>query len=226
MISEEDKKEILNGAYGISRDGVKCKYVGLSDYENYPYVFIYFNDADEIARIHQLSEDFRNIKDTEHEIDVVGLWENQPKPFNLEKALAGEPVMLRNGSKACVLSKLPKNLDFNYIPDLPLIGLEKGSLKFIYWTEDGRTSTINDETPIDIIGMWKKPEPVSNMITVTLPCPIKEPTGQKWSIDSQLDTPQSTLTDIYDETFISKGCYFNTKEDAQAWLDAMRNNRR
>lgn len=31
MISEQDKQAILNGAYGITRDGYKCKYIGTTD---------------------------------------------------------------------------------------------------------------------------------------------------------------------------------------------------
>jgi len=31
MISEKDKQAILNGAYGVSRSGLKCKFVGLVD---------------------------------------------------------------------------------------------------------------------------------------------------------------------------------------------------
>lgn len=34
----------------------------------------------------------------EHNLDVIGLWENRLEPFDLQRALAGESVMLRNGS--------------------------------------------------------------------------------------------------------------------------------
>ena len=31
MLSEKDKKALLNGAYGISRNGYKCKFINLID---------------------------------------------------------------------------------------------------------------------------------------------------------------------------------------------------
>lgn len=73
--------------------------------------------------------------------------------FSIEKALSGEPVKLRNGKKACVLVKIPSNEAFGYRPTFPLMGFTD-DLKFIYWTEDGRSSLVNDEASLDIIGMW------------------------------------------------------------------------
>lgn len=78
------------------------------------------------------------------------------KPFNLEKALAGEPVLLRNGSKAYVLRQFKHKAD----------GLKSKSLlgykiyktdegKFVEssmeWYEDGSSGMPAHNT---IIGMW------------------------------------------------------------------------
>lgn len=247
MIAEQDKQAILNGAWGITRDGRKCKVVYKNDdsSDKQQILIIIENNTKTGGHITKwLNWDLKEFSDYTSIFDIVGLLKSKPEPFDLEKALAGEPVMLRNGSKACVLSKLPKNLDFNYIPDLPLIGLEKGSLKFIYWTEDGRTSTINDETPIDIIGMWKEPEPQT--VTLTLPCPVLEPEiGKTYYTPIITDVdgydPDGDFTDITEwiveieddgdidwqsQHRLEEGLVFETKNDVKAWLNAMRSNRR
>lgn len=40
MISENDKQAILGGAYGVSRGGVKVKFIGMTNNTDYPYQFI------------------------------------------------------------------------------------------------------------------------------------------------------------------------------------------
>lgn len=226
MISEEDKKEILNGAYGISRDGVKCKYVGLSDYENYPYVFIYFNDSNEIVRTLQLSEEFHNIIDTVSVTDIVGLWKDLPEPFNLEKALQGEPVMLRNGLKAYIKYTAPSE----YTGEYPLKGyiIDPDSSEGITsesWTLAGKEFTLGVEYDGDIIGMWKEPEPVSNTVTVTLPKPLTEPKDEMWFIRLDGYTKSSYGKNIPLDR-LKLRYYFGSEADAQAWLDAIQNSRR
>ena len=42
MISENDKQAILGGAYGVSRGGVKVKFIGMTNNTDYPYQFIYY----------------------------------------------------------------------------------------------------------------------------------------------------------------------------------------
>ena len=74
------------------------------------------------------------------------------KPFDLEAALDGTPVKLRDGSKAYVLyhELLLHNTDYQ------LLGYrEIGSVghKAIAWTERGEYCA-NEESPQDIIGMW------------------------------------------------------------------------
>lgn len=226
MISEEDKKEILNGAYGISRDGVKCKYVGLSDYENYPYVFIYFNDSNEIVRTLQLSEEFHNIIDTVSVTDIVGLWKDLPEPFNLEKALAGEPVMLRCGLKAYVKFTAPPE----YTGDYPLQGYSivpdsSEGIIFESWTLAGTEFTNGVGHDNDIIGMWKEPEPVSKNVTVTLPRALREPKDDMWYITESGVFKSSYKKDI-SLTIFNNRSYFASEADAEAWLKAMQDSRR
>lgn len=76
MITEQEKRAILNGAYGITRNGVKCKYIGTNTLQR--YVFAFFNDKDEILHVIDMLGKFRRFKHYEEgEFDVVGLWENQ-----------------------------------------------------------------------------------------------------------------------------------------------------
>ena len=77
------------------------------------------------------------------------------KPFSLEKALAGEPVVTRGGHKAYIRhhetlleSKYPL---FGYI----LRGRDDNEM--ITWTVDGAFNTDAVEGSLDIVGMWKEP---------------------------------------------------------------------
>ena len=86
------------------------------------------------------------------------------KPFDLERALAGEPVKLRNGCKADVLYVIPDTYKFpngttlNY----PVRGItfnEDGTLDSVHrWNIDGTSYSRAETNPMDIIGMWEEQE--------------------------------------------------------------------
>lgn len=85
------------------------------------------------------------------------------KPFNLEKALAGEPVQLRNGRKAKLIFKIPDELVFSggLRPEYPLLGFiykHNGELHHIkeYWSLDGGYMLGSDEDEYDIVGLWEE----------------------------------------------------------------------
>src|SRR5699024_1405098 len=76
------------------------------------------------------------------------------KPFNLEKALAGEPVKLRNGKKAYV-----RHHEREHYTCRPLVGyLENafGGVWLISWTRSGRADIESNDALNDIIGMWPR----------------------------------------------------------------------
>ena len=85
------------------------------------------------------------------------------KQFDLEKALAGEAVELRNGSKAILYYRVPDH--YTYDDGLkitfPLVGIifyEDGTVENpnACWKDNGRfTSTISGK---DIVGMWEEPK--------------------------------------------------------------------
>lgn len=235
MISEQDKQAILNGAYGITRNGTKVKYLFTSDV-NSPQskcLFAEYIEKEGKLDFHNslwLSEDFKFYTHSkEHKLDVVGLWKDKPEPFDLERALAGEPVMLRNGNKAFVKFQVPEEyLDVNY----PLIGYqvyEDNSIGHRHWTITGSWSMESDDRDsFDIIGMWKEPEPVSNTVTLTLPCPLKEPREGMWFIQDVkvIKSSYTKKNHLHNQEMLDDVFYFATKEEAQAWLDALKNNRR
>ena len=85
------------------------------------------------------------------------------KPFDLEKALAGEPVQLRDGRKAKLIFKIPDELVFSggLRPEYPLLGFiykHNGELHHIkeYWSLDGGYMLGSDEDEYDIVGLWEE----------------------------------------------------------------------
>lgn len=160
MISEKDKKAILNGAYGITREGKKVKYVGkrepVDEHSDYPHFFVVINQKGEITRTLCLSEDFTHYLGNESDHSVVGLWENRLESFDLKRALAGEPVKLRCGLKAYIKYDLPSE----YKGKHPLNGYyidPKNPKELVTesWARDGKAFIFEDKHDLDIIGMWK-----------------------------------------------------------------------
>ena len=124
------------------------------------------------------------------------------KKFNLEAALNGEPVKLRNGQKATIYCCTPAEIKFDEnTPDIfPLKGRvfdEKGYLEdpLVTWRCNGRFRYSEDDW--DIIGMWEEPK----ISIEDLPKPFKPKDG---------------------ESYYSFTCCFRTKEDAQKWVDFMK----
>lgn len=85
------------------------------------------------------------------------------KPFNLEKALAGEPVQLRDGRKAKLIFKIPDELVFSggLRQEYPLLGFiykRNGELHHTkeYWSLDGGYMLGSDEDELDIVGLWEE----------------------------------------------------------------------
>lgn len=87
---------------------------------------------------------------------------NNPQPFDLNRALNGEPVLLRNGNKAFVKFKMDK-------PDSAvLIGTEtkENVDKLRRWKLDG-TGYLGQSKESNIIGMWQEPNIINLRLTLT-----------------------------------------------------------
>ena len=148
------------------------------------------------------------------------------KEFNLDAALNGEPVMLRNGCKGVVYYKIPKEYVFSDGSNsaFPLKGLifdEDGFIKdsSYFWTDNG---FCNHESyhPNDIIGMWEDPK----ISVEDLPKPFYPMDGDKYFYFSEngIESVNFCETDDSDTGLAENGQCFRTEEDAQKWLDFMK----
>lgn len=149
------------------------------------------------------------------------------KSFNLEEALAGEPVKLRDGTKAYVKFNMPDDYDGDY----PLRGFFKYRGEYVQssWTITGRFQSHNITENEDIIGMWVEPRP---RVQLDLPCPLKEPQEGMWYLHPQYIRKSSYSLENHDDWIsinriaLENGSYFATKEDAEEWQQAIRNSRK
>lgn len=227
MLSEKQIEALKKGAYGVTRDGRKVKYLGkVSSNTN---GWLTFNKLNEIQDVFLQYSTFASyFNKTEHELDIVGLWEDKPEPFNLERALAGEPVLLENAYKAFVKFQLGAPVIGYY----SLVGYfinERGREERCAWFNDG-----NRGDNLKIIGMWKEPEPVKPSAD-DLPKPIRNiyifnSLNEVWMIghSEQLGVVFPVRVKRYGHEWdrwkrisADNGCFYATEEDCQAvcnWL--------
>ena len=150
------------------------------------------------------------------------------KPFNKAEALKGAPVVLRNGKKAVVGFEIAAEqlINSSDIKD-ELHGYIVGPLNIaehtFSWKEDGRVWS-NTENEFDIVGMWEESRPQA---TITFPAPLAEPVNYGEEYFSINDNFNEVLNfefdgDTFDRNALKNGFMFATREDAQAFLDAMK----
>ena len=143
------------------------------------------------------------------------------KEFNLDAALNGEPVMLRDGSKAFIFKNIKNTNVLDFKADYPLIGMIHNHAAVQTWSLDGRISLSNDCANGDIVGMWEEPK----ISIEDLPKPFKPQATQRYYyiyggyIGCE---DEGRKNNIFDERAAEKGNCFRTKEDAQKWLDFMK----
>lgn len=146
------------------------------------------------------------------------------KEFNLDAALNGEPVILRNGCKAIVYYIIPEEHTF---PDgsnstYPLRGLifnKDGFIEnsFYFWLEDGRCHR-ECYKPNDIIGMWEEPK----ISIEDLPKPFKPKKDEEYFYLGCKTVYSTRYCDDFDHDLSEGGQCFRTEQDAQKWLDFMK----
>ena len=148
------------------------------------------------------------------------------KEFDLKAALNGEPVMLRNGSKAIILNDARnyfKNISPNEEVLIGFISDVNNQDKFLYhgaWTSDGSWVS-NSVDEFDIIGMWEEPK----INIEDLPKPFKpkdcEPFYYIYRGKTYCDHEYSERSPTY-RSFSQNGQCFRSEKDAQKWLDFMK----
>lgn len=150
------------------------------------------------------------------------------KPFNKAEALKGAPVVLRNGKKAVVGFEIAAEqlINSSDIKD-ELHGYIVGPLNIaehtFSWKEDGRVWS-NTENEFDIVGMLEEPRPQA---TITFPAPLSKPVNNGEEYFSIAANFNEVLNfefndDTFDKYTLKNGFMFATREDAQAFLDAMK----
>ena len=143
------------------------------------------------------------------------------KEFNLEAALNGEPVMLRNGDKAFIFKNVKNMHVLDFEVDYPLIGMIHNHAVVQTWSIDGRTSLANDCADRDIVGMFEEPK----ISAENLPKPFKPKDGESYyyicgkAIEHVCSYAE--VSPFYSLSAKNGQC-FRTKEDAQKWLDFMK----
>lgn len=146
------------------------------------------------------------------------------KEFNLDAALNGEPVKLRNGDKAYVkYNLLEENETFKPRDTVyPLIGyrLEGVNCSTTSWSLTGK-SVHWATMKYDIVGMWEEPK----ISIEDLPKPFKPKSGDKYYYINEDGISIVRCYDEDDDSDVGMAenaqCY-RTREDAQKWLDFMK----
>lgn len=143
------------------------------------------------------------------------------KEFNLEAALNGEPVMLRNGEKAYIFKNIQDTHILDFKVDYPLIGMMHNHAPVQTWSLDGRISLVSDYSNGDIIGMWE--EPKKQISIEDLPKPFKPKTGDEYKHIVGVEVfRRISVGDSFDKSLSMGGQCYRTEEDAQKWLDFMK----
>lgn len=141
------------------------------------------------------------------------------KEFNLDAALNGEPVMLRNERKAFVM------YDLRNYPDLmdklgrkPLNGVVFNKDESIYtnieWNEFGANSLVQ----YDIMKMWEEPK----ISIEDLPKPFKPDIGDEFFYLSVGTVQYCSFYSDINADLMRGGQCFREREDAQKWIDFMK----
>lgn len=146
------------------------------------------------------------------------------KEFNLDAALNGEPVKLRNGDKAYVKYNLLEENEIFKPRDTvyPLIGyrLEGVNCSTTSWSLTGK-SVHWATMKYDIVGMWEEPK----ISIEDLPKPFKLKSGDKYYYINEDGISIVRCYDEDDDSDVGMAenaqCYL-TREDAQKWLDFMK----
>lgn len=154
------------------------------------------------------------------------------KPFNLDAALTGEAVKLRDGSKAYVLGRVPETLRTDKALHVAVVRESGGDERIIdnlHLTINGNyfAHLGNAHHQKDIIGMWEEPIKYRHINGRKFPEPCSEPLkdGQLYftiNFDVGAEVVHfSWDDDDYDNNRLKMGIVHTTQEAAQAHADAI-----
>ena len=166
---------LKNGYRGVIKYSIENDITSSGRTPNYPYIGYILNDKGSIYKSamcwnkdgkSNISPDYCATTMIEENTNKQ---EKKPmKPFNLEEALQGKPVRLRNGMKGIIYYRVPDKYTFNngektYRPLKGMIFTEKGHLSSssFEWLLSGKVDT-HHLNNLDIIGMYE--EDISELI--------------------------------------------------------------
>ncbi|MFU2079318.1 hypothetical protein ACLQ91_01860 [Avibacterium endocarditidis] len=149
------------------------------------------------------------------------------KKFNLNEALDGKPVQLRDGRRAFVkaIIKQPKGLEHYTVIGHAPNGIHE---EFLHWATNGNIIP-DDMSDDDIVGMWEEPKRYINGIEVQRPLTMKTcVNGEKyWFVDLQSSELVTEMPLYYFNTeslnLVDRGLAFRRKQDAKAMAKALLN---
>ncbi len=148
------------------------------------------------------------------------------KEFNLDAALNGDPVILRNGKKAVVKYNLLNEVEKLEVRDAeyPLIGYRFDGIYIntTSWSLTGKSAHWTT-MEYDIIGMWEEPKKQISIEDLPKPFYPEESSDYFYILDGKV----IYNSNYYNNNIISRqrainGQCFRTREDAQKWLDFMK----
>ena len=148
------------------------------------------------------------------------------KQFDLEKALAGEPVRLREGKKAFVIGRIPEGFIDSRGEEnsSPLRGFAVNNDNVIVhpslsWDTAGQY--LCDALSMDdIIGMWEE-----SINPEDLPKPFKPKQDETYFYICAYNISRIdgfSIFSTFDKATAENGQCFRTESDAQKWLDFMK----
>lgn len=216
MLTEKQIQALQNGAYGVTRDGKKVKYIGETLGNCHLWIAYYKDNKVGDVLLTRFDKYFDD--DIEHRLDIIGLWKDYKEPFNLKRALEGEFIVTPYHSNRIRLvgkSAFETKEDcyvIEYENDDPVIVPLKVLTKNFY--------------------MEKKPEPVT-LSTEDLPKPIREfgdleKVWEKvWVINFSVTRVEYFPAPLYkrekwvkfERIALKNGLLYKSKEDCQAVCD-------
>lgn len=199
---------LQNGYRGVIRYGVEDRLMTSNTTPDYPYIGYILDDKGFVYKtLSSWDENSKsNISPDYHathmvEETIVTQEEKLMKPFNIEEALQGKPVRLRNGKKAIIYYQVPDkyrfpNGDKTYRPLKGMIFNEEGYLTTSQaaWLNNGSVAE-NQIDNLDIIGMYE--EDISSLIQKAYKekLPLKLRNGTKVYIATILISNESITKD-------------------------------
>lgn len=222
VISSDKLEEFKNGALGVTRNGLRARFIHQENKGSCTVVAVFWNDGIQLQRYSALPYYYLN---DNNDLDIVGLWEDKPEPFDLERALAGEPVLLKSGEKAFVLNNIEPLMYSNY----PLIGVDNNG-EPLHWDKTGICGSRGLGGELNIIGMWKDPVPFKPSAD-DLPKPIRDfgDLEEVWYVEldahKNIYDPNNSIKGDHWSNWqyarLNNGFYYATKKDCQKvcnWL--------